>query len=107
MALQQMVMQPSPLGELFTSMADIPGPAAYVGGTPYVLSANAFALQTFKFATGGLAQSGTYGVEVTSIAGPGAATVKLRFFLTTTGAELGAGPTNLSAETFRILALGN
>jgi len=99
-----MVMQPSPLGELFVSMADIVGPVYTTGG--FAISANAFALQTFKQVFGGATQSGTYQVVGRSIAGPGAATIKLIWEVVATGAEV-ANATSLVAETVRLMALGN
>lgn len=102
--LNQMVMQPSPLGELFVSMADVVGPSYLTGGV--AISANAFALQTFKQVFGGVTQSGTYWVAARSISGPGAATIKLVWFVVATGAEV-ANATSLVAETVRLMALGN
>jgi len=102
--LNQMVMQPSPVGELFMSMADIKGINPYVAGG-VSLSANAFALQTFKMVLGGTSQSGTYWVTGRSIAGPGATSVKIQWFVAATGAE--AGAIDLSAETVRLVAWGN
>lgn len=104
--LQQMVMQPSPLGELFVSMADINGPASYTNGTGNPVSAHAFALQTFKYAFGGISTDGTTNVEFVSPKGPGATTLIARYQVVSTGAEV-VNATNLSTKTFRVMALGN
>lgn len=106
MALQQMVMQPSPLGELFVSMADINGPASYTNGTGNAVSPQNFGLQTFKFATGGISTDGTTGIEFKTISGPGATSIIARFYVVSTGAEV-ANATDLSGKTFRVMALGN
>jgi hypothetical protein len=102
--LQQMVMQPSPLGELFVSAADIAGINPYAPGGVAV-SPQAFALQSFKTALGACSQSGNYFVLARSIAGPGGASIKLQWFVAATGAE--AGAIDLSAEIVRIVAIGN
>lgn len=104
MALQQMVMQPSPIGELFMSAADIKGPNPYAAGGVAISPQN-FGLQSFKAVFGAAAQSGNYYAIGRSIAGPGASSIKLQWFVVATGAE--AGAIDLSAETVRIVALGN
>lgn len=104
MALQQMVMQPSPIGELFMSAADVKGPNPYAAGGVAVSPQN-FGLQSFKAVFGAVTQSGTYFVQGRSIAGPGANSIKLVWSVVATGAE--AGAIDLSAETVRIVALGN
>ncbi len=103
--LQQMVMQPSPIGELFMSMADILGPASYTTGG-FAVSPQAFGLQSFKDAIGACTVSGTYQVESRSISGPAATTIKLIWIVVSTGAEV-ANAVNLSAETVRIIGIGN
>lgn len=102
--LQQMVMQPSPVGELFMSMADVVGPNPYAAGGVAV-SPQQFGLQTFKQVIGAVTRSGTYTVESRSISGPGGTSIKLIWAVVATGAE--AGAIDLSAETVRIIAFGN
>jgi hypothetical protein len=105
--LQQMVMQPTPLGENFISVADVAGPASYQQGARPVISANTFAMQTVRFVNGmGLSQSGTYYARTVSIPGPAKTSVAVRYFVTATGAEVANG-TNLSGEIFRFEAIGN
>ena len=102
-----MVQQPTPLGEGFTSCADITGPASYANPGGQVVSAKLFALQTIRYADGSMIDStGTnYAVPVAP-SGPGAATIVLRWFVAATGAEV-ANATNLSTKEVRMSVWGN
>lgn len=104
--LNQLILQPSPLGEVFVSCRDITGPALYTTGGVQV-SATAFALLTLKFLdTSMLTASGTYFVRAKLPRGGGFPTATLVWYTASSGAEV-ANNTVLSAEFARILAFGN
>jgi hypothetical protein len=97
-------MQPSPVGERYMAARGLSGPAAYITGG-ITLSPKVFGLNVFAIAwTNGLTNSGTYEAKVKMVAGDGS--ILVVFFVVATGAEVGAG-VNLSAELYRVAAIGN
>ncbi len=105
--IQQMVMQPSPVGELFMAVSDIAGPKSYTTGGVKVY-ANVFALQSLRNVDFNMLStpSGTYYAMAITPAGPGVAYVTVKWFVTATAAEVGNG-VDLSAATVRAMAVGN
>ena len=105
--LQQMVQQPTPLGEGFIAAADITGPNPYVNPGGQSITAQAFGLQTFRWVLGSMVAvaGGNYAIATTP-AGPGSKTVVLRWYVATTGAEVANG-VDLSGSIVRIVAWGN
>jgi len=104
--LQQMVIQPTPLGENFLAAADITGPATYSQTTGQVISAKAFALLSIRFADGMASRSGTYFVRAISPPSTGASSVTVHWFISASALEVSNG-TGLTGETVRMIAIGN
>ena len=104
--LQQMVMQPTPLGEGFLASSDIVGSAAYVSGTGQIVSATAFGLQSIRWAQDSMISSDGLNYAVPTIpGGVGAKSIIIRIFAIATGLEVPNG--NFSTKKFRMLAWGN
>ena len=109
--LNEMLIQPQSLGEVFLSAREVTGPASYVtGGQP--LSPQFFALLSFKvLISDHLSPDGTYFVRFVAPAGStfgtsSATQAYMKWFVTSTGAEVGNG-TNISTEKVRVVAIGN
>jgi len=106
--VNELLMQPSPLGEYFAAARGLSGPASYTTGGVLV-SATRFGLLT-KLALvlpETLTVSGTYFVKVLRTGtGVGPATVIFQWFVQSTGLQV-ANATNLSAETIRTFVIGN
>ena len=91
-------------GGMFWSPLDISGSASYVQGGD-ALSPQSFGFNSYIWSlTGAVSQSGTYFVLGRALSS-GFSQFQLVWFVTATGAEVGAG-VNLSAETVRIAAIG-
>ncbi len=109
--LNEMLLQPQSLGEVFISGRDIPGPASYTTGG-VAISPQTFALLSFKFLIcDHLDQTGTYFVKFVAPKGPtfGSSTAsagKIVWYVASTGAQVAAA-TNLSTSSVRVLAIGN
>jgi len=106
--LNEMLMQPSPLGEYFVAARGITGPASYTTGG-VLISATRFGLLT-KLALvipETLSASGTYFVKILRTGtGTNVNTVLVQWFVQSTGAQVANG-TSLSAESVRIMVIGN
>ena len=103
--LQQMIMQPTPLGEGFLACADVQLSSNYVNGTGNVISANVFGLQSLRWVQDSMITSdGVNYAVATSPAGVGAKSFVIRIFTAATGAEIGSGA---MTKKFRMLAWGN
>jgi hypothetical protein len=91
------------------NVVDWKGPTAYVGGIAEKVDPSAFfggyGAPELMYLVGGISISGTYGCEAQPV-GAGVTTWGLRYYTVSTGAELGAGPTDLSGETFKIWGYG-
>ena len=108
-AINEMLLQPSPLGEVFAGGATLTGNANYQQATIYLTNARIFGLlSSIKFIFPESATiSGTYFVRFFRTGtGTGVATVRNKWYVVATGAEV-ANATNLSTETIRVLAIGN
>lgn len=104
--LNQMLMQPSPIGEVMMSSRDIAGPVAYVTGG-VAISANYFALLTFKnLLSSHNTQDGLYFARFILPRGAGFPTATVVWYTASTGAQVANG-TNLSASFLRVIAMGN
>jgi len=109
--LNEMLLQPQSIGEVFVSARDITGPASYTTGG-VTLSPQLFALLSFKILlTDMTTPDGTYFARFTAPAGPTfgtstATAAKMKWFVVATGAEVAAA-VNLSTEKIRVLAIGN
>lgn len=108
--IQEVPIQASPIGENFFAARDVSGPAAYAAGVGggQVVSATFFGLLSgIRWAGSmGVSSDGNFLVEATTPTGSGAKTIKLRWYVSTTGAEVGNG-TNLSGSKCRIGVIGN
>lgn len=106
--INEIPIQPSPLGENFFTARDVNGPASYVAGTGQSVASAFFGLPSgIRFASSmGVTSDGANLVEITTPAGSANKTIVLRWYVATTGAEVGNG-VNLSAKKIRILAIGN
>ena len=87
------------------NVVDWNGPKSYVGGTGEAIAPTPFGCQELMFVIGGISVSGTYTVRCEPV-GAGVTTWVAQYFTTATGAILGAGPTDLSAETFKLFGYG-
>jgi len=113
-AINEMLLQPSPLGEVFAGGYTLPGPASYNNTGVFatsgaLLTARAFGLlSSIKFIFPEIATiSGTFFIRaLRSGTGVGVATVRVHWYVFATGVEV-ANTFNLSAESIRILAIGN
>ena len=109
--LNEMLIQPQSLGEVFLSARDVTGPTSYATGGQ-VISPQLFALLSFKaLISSHLTPDGTYFVRFKAPSGPTfgtstASQAKMVWFVTSTGAEVSA-TTNLSTEKIRVIAIGN
>jgi len=104
--INEMLLQPSPLGENFVAARDLTGPALYATGGQ-VVSAQNFALQTLRILLSDhLSASGTYFVRFLLPRGSGFPTVTVLWYVAATGLQV-ANATVLSAEVVRVLAIGN
>jgi hypothetical protein len=104
--LNDLLLQPSPLGEVFVSAVPISGPASYTTGG-VTISANTFALLTIKVLISSmLSTSGTYFVRFKIANGSGSPTATVVWYTASSGAEVG-NDVDLSAETIKVIALGN
>lgn len=99
-----LLIQPSPLGENFLAGRVLTGSSSYTTGGVAV-PATSFGLQTLKWAASGmLTESGTY--VLYGYVNAGSKTVTYKWTVFATGAEV-ANATDLSAQTFRAVAIGN
>lgn len=105
--VQEVLIQPQSLGEVFIAARDLPGPASYVNGTGQKISANAFALLSMRLAHAtAIDSTGTWYAQI-QWPGPGAQTYfYARWYVLATGAEVGNG-VNLSGGKIRFAAIGN
>jgi len=106
--INEMLMQPSPIGELFMSGAVLSGPASYPTGG-YLVSARLFGLlsKLTSFQPEDISYSGTYYIRALRTGtGTNANTVLVKWYVFATNAEV-ANTTNLSAEKIRVIVLGN
>ena len=105
-SINELLMQPSPLGELFTSARGVTGPASYTTGG-VTISANFFALLTIRWLVSSMTSAdGLYFLRFKIPLGPGFPTATVIWCSMATGLEVGNG-TNLSAETVKVQAYGN
>ena len=108
-AIQELLIQPQPLGEVFLAGRGIAGPASYLGGAGngQVISAQAFALLSIRFVVAeDLDSTETYFVRVIQSSFGATKTFRARWYVLGTGAEV-VNTTNLSASIIRYLAIGN
>jgi hypothetical protein len=109
--LNEMLIQPQSLGEVFLSARDVSGPASYTTGG-VTLSPQLFALLSFKILLTSMeSPDGTYFARFVAPAGSTfgtstATAAKMVWFVVSTGAEVAAA-VNLSTEKIRVLAIGN
>lgn len=110
--IQEMLVQPQSLGEVFISARGLTGPTAYVNTGTFstsgqVLSAPLFALLSIKFALcEALDSTGTYIVRVVQTLRGTTPSFTAHWYVLSTGAEV-ANNTNLSTSTARFVAVGN
>ena len=93
------------LGGHFYDVVDWNGPTAYVGGTGEALDPAPFGMREVMSAYGSISVSGTYYCLCQPV-NAGITKWVIQYYTAATGAQLGAGPTNLSAEVFKITAYG-
>ena len=106
--IQELLIQPTPLGENFLAGRSLIGPKSYTTGGVLV-SAQVFGLlSTVRFwMPETLSKSGPYFVKVLRTGTGVTASVALfQWFVQSTGAQV-ANATDLSAETIRVIAIGN
>lgn len=104
--LNEMLLQPSPLGEVFVSARGITGPASYLTGG-VTISAKFFALLTLKVLTSAMvSQDGLYFVRFKIANGAGSETATVIWYTAATSVEV-ANLTNLSASSVKVIAFGN
>ena len=82
------------------------GPTNYQGAAPSVINASDLGWGGIDFGTGCVSVSGTYGAEIQFTGTGPQKSVKIIVNTVATGALL-AGPTDLSAETFRLQLQGS
>ncbi len=106
--IQELLIQPTPLGENFLAARSVTGPTSYTTGGVLV-SAQLFGLlSTVRFwMPETLTKSGTYFVKVLRTGTGVTASVALfKWYVQSSGAEV-TNATNLSAETIRVMVIGN
>lgn len=93
--------------DLNLKCSDITGPASYANPAGQILSSSAFGLSNGLYFVSpmDLSVSGTFYIRVFSIAAPKAKSVRVKWYVLATNAEVGNG-VNLSAEKVRVFALG-
>lgn len=107
--IQEVLVQPQSIGEVFVAARPIPGPASYLqgAGNGQVISAQAFALLSLRYVVAeDLDNTETYFVRVIQTGSGATKTFRARWYVLATGAEV-ANATNLSASTVRYLCIGN
>lgn len=104
--LNELLMQPTPLGENFIAGRGLRGPAIYATGG-VTIAANYFALLTLRgFLGENLTQDGLYFVRFILPEGGGFPTAQAVWFVAATGLQVANG-TNLSASSVKVFAIGN
>ena len=101
-AINEMLLQPSPLGEVFVSARDVAGPTSYTTGGVTV-SANGWAMLTLKtLISDHLSQDGLYYAKFIMPRGAGYPTAKMLWYPATPtvpGVALGLGALSAAATT--------
>ena len=91
------------------NVVDWTGPKSYAGGTGEKIDPAAFfggyGAPELMFVVGSMSVSGTYIVQCEPV-GTAVTTWVAQYYTASTGAQLGAGPTDLSGETFKLLGYG-
>lgn len=105
--MNELLLQPTPLGEVFVAARDIPGPTSYTTGG-VTQSATAFALLSGikVLLSSNVSQDGLYFARFLMPRGSGFPTFTMQWFVSSTGLQVANG-TNLSASSIRVLAFGN
>jgi hypothetical protein len=109
-AIQEILVQPQSLGEVYTAARDIAGPASYTGGqgNGQIISANAFGLLYIRAVTSApdVDSTETWFVRVVPVGKGAQPTFRVRWYVISTGAEVGNG-VNLSGGKVRYLVVGD
>ena len=106
--IQELLIQPTPLGENFLAARAITGPTSYTTGGVLLAATRFGLLSVVRFRLPEtLSASGTYYVRILRTGtGVTASIALVKWFVLSTNAEV-ANATNLSAETIRIAVIGN
>lgn len=105
--IQEILVQPQSLGEVFLAAQPIVGPVSYINPGGQVVSAQAFALLSIRFAVAeDLDNTFTYYVKVIQTGKGATKTITLHWYVVATNAEV-ANAVNLSGSTVRVMAIGN
>jgi hypothetical protein len=107
--VQEILVQPQSIGEVFVACRPIPGPLSYLGGAGngQTISAQAFALLTVRYATQeDMDQTETYYVRVIQTGTGATKTFRVRWYVLATNAEVANG-TDLHLSSIRYLVIGN
>ena len=105
--IQEVLVQPQSLGEVFLAVQPISGPVSYANPGGQVVSARAFGLLSARFVVAeDLDNTFTYYVRVLQSGKGGTATFTLHWYVVATNAEV-ANAVNLSASSVRVMVIGN
>lgn len=107
--IQEILVQPQSLGEVFLASQPIAGPASYLGGAGngQVLSAQAFGLLSIRLVIAeDLDSTETWFVRVIQTGKGATKTFRARWFRIDTGAEV-VNAVNLSGGSIRYVVIGN